>query len=87
MQHDDRALWRGLDVLQHALKGQPHGGLVKVAVLLPLHARVREDVLVVAPAGVVALPMSCQSLAETGVQRIAHEVTKIPQLCSASSVC
>ena len=50
VQHDDRAIGRGLQVLQHALEREAHGGLVKVAVLLPLHARVGENVLVVAPA-------------------------------------
>ena len=85
MQHDDGALWRGLDVLQHALKGQPHSGLVKVAVLFPLHARVREDVLVVAPASII-VNVSCQSLAETG-RAARHSYVTHPKASNAFSTC
>ena len=49
VQHDDGAVGRRLDVLHHPVKVQPHRLLVKVPVLLPLHAGVAEDVLVVAP--------------------------------------
>ena len=49
MQHDDGALWCVADVCHHAIKVQPYGVGVEVAVLLPLQAAIRTNVFVVAP--------------------------------------
>ena len=45
MQDDDRALISAAEVLHHALKVQAHRLGLIVAVPLPLHARIRKDVL------------------------------------------
>ena len=45
MQHHDGTLRRGAQVIHEALKVKADAGRLKVAVPLPLHARVRKDVL------------------------------------------